>query len=175
MVATPLAVTERGPVIPAQQVTATGQALVDGEISPAHAQVLAHGTQELPTQVAAEAEPVLLAAAQRLDPPRLRRAIAHLRLVADPEGADAQAERRHQRRGPWVAPRWEGMVAVDGCWTPRPARPCWPRWSRWPARPAPAMSVAPPGVGLTGWPSWPAATWRAAGCPRAVGCGPSCW
>ena len=60
----------RGPL------TATAQALTDGELSLAHAQVLAAGTQELPAHVAAEAEPVLLEAARRLDPPRLRRAIA---------------------------------------------------------------------------------------------------
>ena len=58
--------------------------MTDGAISPAHAQVLAAGTQDLPAQVAADAEPVLVDAARRLDPPRLRQAIAHLRLVADP-------------------------------------------------------------------------------------------
>ena len=102
----------RGPL------TGTGQALTEGAISPAHASVLAHGTQDLPDHVAAEAEPVLLEAARRLDPPRLRRAITHLRLVADPEGADAQAERRHQRRGLWLSSTWEGMVAVNGLLDP---------------------------------------------------------
>jgi Domain of unknown function (DUF222) len=102
----------RGPL------TQTGQALADGTISPAHATVLAHSTQELPAHVAAEAEPVLLDAARRLDPPRLRQAVAHLRRVADPEGADAQAERRHQRRGLWLSASWEGMVAVNGLLDP---------------------------------------------------------
>jgi hypothetical protein len=102
----------RGPL------TQTGQALVEGEVSLAHAQVLAHGTQELPDQVAREAEPVLLAAARRLDPPRLRQAVAHLRLVADPEGADAQAERQHERRGVWLSATWAGMVAVNGLLDP---------------------------------------------------------
>jgi hypothetical protein len=83
----------RGPL------AATGQAVVDGELSPAHARVLADSTHHLPVQVAAEAEPVLLEAARRLDPPRLRQAVAHLRLVADPQGADARAERRQERRG----------------------------------------------------------------------------
>ena len=102
----------RGPL------TATGQALTEGAISPAHAQVLAHDTQDLPDHVAAEAEPVLLEAARRLDPPRLRRVIAHLRGVADPEGADAQAERRYQQRGLWLSPTWEGMVALNGLLDP---------------------------------------------------------
>jgi hypothetical protein len=102
----------RGPL------TGTAKALAEGAISPAHAQVLAAGTQDLPDQVAAEAEPVLLEAARRLDPPRLRRAVAHLRLVADPDRADRDSEHRHQRRGVWLAPTWEGMVALDGLLEP---------------------------------------------------------
>ena len=94
--------------------TATAQALVDGELSVAHAQVLAHGTQQLPDHLAAEAEPVLVEAARRLDPPRLRRVLGHLLAAADPEGAEGQAERQHLRRGLWVSPTLEGMVAVDG-------------------------------------------------------------
>src|SRR4029453_9474726 len=68
----------RGPL------TAPAQALTDGAISPAHASVLAHDTHDLPAHLAAEAEPVLLEAARPLAPPRLRRVIGHLRLVADP-------------------------------------------------------------------------------------------
>jgi hypothetical protein len=99
----------RGPL------TGTGQALAEGAISPpAHAQVLAAGTHDLLDHVASEAEPVLLAAARRLDPPRLRRVIAHLRLVADPDGTDTLAERRHLQRGLWLSATWEGMVAVNG-------------------------------------------------------------
>jgi Domain of unknown function (DUF222) len=92
----------------------TAQALVGGELSLAHARVLAAGTQELPDQVAAEAEPVLVEVARRLDPPRLRRAITHLRRVADPDGAEGRVDHQHQRRGLWVASTWEGMVAVNG-------------------------------------------------------------
>jgi Domain of unknown function (DUF222) len=96
----------------------TAKALAAGELSPAHATVLAHSTHDLPTQVAADAEPVLLEAARRLDPPRLRQAIAHLRLAADPDGADARAEHQHERRGLWVSSTWEGMVAVNGLLDP---------------------------------------------------------
>ena len=98
----------RGPL------SATAQALCDGELSVAHASALAHGTHDLADHVAAEAEPVLVAAARRLDPPRLRRVIAHRHQVADPEGAADQAERRHSRRGLWLAPTFEGMVALQG-------------------------------------------------------------
>jgi Domain of unknown function (DUF222)/HNH endonuclease len=96
----------------------TAQALVGGELSLAHARVLAAGTQELPDQVAAEAEPVLVEVARRLDPPRLRRVITHLRRVADPDGAEGRVDHQHQRRGLWVASTWEGMVAVHGLLDP---------------------------------------------------------
>jgi hypothetical protein len=102
----------RGPL------TATARALTDGQLSPAHASVLAHGTYDLPHHVTAEAEPVLLDAARRLDPPRLRQVIGHLQLVADPDSAEAKAERRHARRGLWLAPTLEGMVALDGLLEP---------------------------------------------------------
>jgi hypothetical protein len=98
----------RGPL------TATAQALTDGVLSPAHAAVLAAGTQDLPDQLTAEAEPVLVEAARRLDPARLRQVIGHLQLVADPDGAQAKAERRHGRRGLWLAPTLDNMIAVDG-------------------------------------------------------------
>jgi len=102
----------RGPL------AATADALTGGDISVAHARVLAHGTRDLPDQVVTETEPVLVEAAGRLDPPRLRRVLGHLQLVADPDSADARAERRHQRRGVWLAPTWDGMVAVDGLLEP---------------------------------------------------------
>ncbi len=74
--------------------------------------------KSLPDQVTVEAEPVLVAAACRLDPPRLRRVLGHLQLVADPDGADRELERRHGRRGLWLAPTLDGMVAVDGLLEP---------------------------------------------------------
>jgi Domain of unknown function (DUF222)/HNH endonuclease len=80
--------------------------------------VLAAGTQELPAATAAEAEPVLLAAAGRLDPPQLRRVVAHLIEVADPQGAEARTRRQHERRGLWVSPTLAGMVAIDGLLDP---------------------------------------------------------
>ncbi|HEY6709884.1 MAG TPA: DUF222 domain-containing protein, partial [Actinomycetota bacterium] len=94
--------------------TRTAAALTDGQISPAHARGLAQGTRQLPDQVTAEAEPVLLEAAVRLDPPRLRQAVGYLLQVADPEGADRAAECRHGRRGLWLSPTLDNMVAVDG-------------------------------------------------------------
>ena len=102
----------RGPL------TATAQAVCDGELSVAHAQVLAAGTQHLPDHLTAQAEPVLVQAARQLDPTQLRRAVGHLLQVADPDGADRERERRHARRGLWLAPTFDGMVAVDGLLEP---------------------------------------------------------
>jgi Domain of unknown function (DUF222) len=157
----------RGPL------TQTGQVLADGELSAAHAQVLAHGTHDLPAHTAAEAEPVLVEAARRLDPARLRWVLGHLRWVADPDTAAGRAERQHQRRGLWLSPTLKGAVAWTGSWNRKPARPCWPPWSRWPVRPAPPTIAARPSDAPTGWPSWPAAPWRPAGCRRRAGSGPS--
>ena len=107
----------------------TGQALTAGDITPAHASVLAVGTQELPPQVTAEADPLLVEAARRLDPARLRPVLGHLQLLADPDGAAGRAERRHQRRGLWLASTLEGMVAVDGLLEPEAGQTCWPPWT----------------------------------------------
>ena len=74
----------RGPL------TATAQALTDGELSLAHAQVLAAGTQELPAHVAAEAEPVLLDAAAAVGPAA----------AAAGHRPSAAGRRSRRRRGP---------------------------------------------------------------------------
>jgi hypothetical protein len=88
----------RGPL------TETALALTGGELSVAHAQVLAAGTHSLPDHVTIQAEPVLVEAARRLDPPRLRRLLGHLLQLADPNSADRDRARRHARRGLWLAP-----------------------------------------------------------------------
>jgi hypothetical protein len=92
----------------------TGQALAAGELSVAHATVLAAGTHHLPPATVAAAEPVLLETAGRTDPPLLRNVVGHLVQVADPDGAEARVQRQHERRGLWVTPTFEGMVAIDG-------------------------------------------------------------
>jgi Domain of unknown function (DUF222)/HNH endonuclease len=96
----------------------TASALAAGEISGAHAAVLAAGTSDLPLHTTMEAEPVLLEAARRLDPHRLRRAVAHLRYVTDPDTAESQQQHKFERRGLWLSPTWEGMLAVDGLLDP---------------------------------------------------------
>jgi hypothetical protein len=96
----------------------TAEALTAGDISPHHAAVLAAGTHQLPPGAAAEAEPVLLQAAVRLDPPTLRKVVTHLAEVADPDAAEAQAQRLHERCGLWMSATLAGMVAIDGLLDP---------------------------------------------------------
>jgi Domain of unknown function (DUF222)/HNH endonuclease len=96
----------------------TAQALMAGELSAAHTQVVADGTQQLPEHVKVAADPVLAEAARRLDPSQLRRLVAQLGQVADPDGADRQRERHLDRRGLWLSSTWEGMVAVGGLLEP---------------------------------------------------------
>jgi hypothetical protein len=98
----------RGPL------AATATALTTGEVSPAHAVVVAAGTCDLPPHTAADAEPVLVEAARRLDPPRLRRVLAHLRQVLDPEAAASRVEQQHERRGLWRTATVDNLVALDG-------------------------------------------------------------
>jgi hypothetical protein len=157
----------RGPL------TQTARALCDGELSAAHAAVVAHGTHQLPEHVTTEAELVLVEAARRLDPPRLRRVLGHLQLVADPDSADRARESRQLRWGLWLAATFDGMVAIDGYWNAKPARPCWRHWNRWLVQPAPRTPAAVANAARMPWPSWPAGPWKAGSCPNRAGSGPS--
>ena len=138
--------------------TATAQALTDGEISPAHAQVLAHGTQELPDHLAAEAEPVLVEAARRLDPPRLRRVVAHLCGPPTPTARTLRPNDTSSVAGCRWPPPGRAWSRSMGCWRPRPARPSWLPWNPWPARPALTTPALGANAAPMPSPSWPAAT-----------------
>ncbi|HEX6678072.1 MAG TPA: DUF222 domain-containing protein [Actinomycetes bacterium] len=93
----------RGPL------TGTAAALARGEVSYQHAAALADATADLPPARVAEAEPVLLDAAARLDPPRLRRVAEHLRDLVDPDAAEERARKGLERRGLWLAATVDGV------------------------------------------------------------------
>ena len=100
----------RGP----QPLGATAAALGAGEVSYRHAVAVADATRELPAVTVAQAEGVLVEAARRLDPPRVRRLGNHLRDVVDPQGSEERGRRRLERRGLWLSTTVEGMLAIDG-------------------------------------------------------------
>jgi hypothetical protein len=97
---------------------ATASALAAGEVSVQHATVLAEATHDLPPTQVIEAEEVLVQAARRLDPGRLRRLTTHLRTVIDPDATEARTRARLDRRGLWLSATYDGMVAVDGLLDP---------------------------------------------------------
>jgi uncharacterized protein DUF222 len=105
----------RGPL------TRTAQGLCDGELSVAHASPLAHGTNELPDHTTARAEPVLVAAARRLDHP----------------GCGGPSPTCSRRPIPTArTPRPSGAMRGGGCGWPRPVRAWWPCRDCWTPRPA---------------------------------------
>jgi hypothetical protein len=148
----------------------TAQALAAGEVSVEHATVLADTTHDLPPARVAEAEGVLVDAARRLDPGRLRRLTTHLREVIDPDAAENRARARLERRGCGCRPPTTAWSRWAACWTPRPARPSAPPWPLWPGPPAPTMPAAPPSGVRTGWGSWPGWGCRLAWCRKLAGC-----
>ena len=135
--------------------------------------MVADGTNDLPDHVKQEADPVLVELAGRLDPPHLRRAVAHLCRVADPEGADRQAEHRDERRGLWLASTWEGMVAVNGLLDPEAGHTLRAALEPW-ARPADANDPRK-GSQRTADALTELCRRSLGGCPRPVGCARSCW
>ena len=126
----------RGPL------AASAAALITGQLSPAHAAVLAAGTSDLPHHTTIDAEPVLLEAARRLDPPRLRRVLAHLQETLDPDTAASQADRQHQRRGLWLTATVDNLLAVDGRLEPEAGQTLLAALEPLTDRPAPPMPAA---------------------------------
>jgi hypothetical protein len=99
---------------------AVGAAFAAGEVSLAHARVLARAVSATPARraAAAAAEPILLEAARRLDPRQLRAVVEHWGTAVDP-GADLGDELAvRKRRYLAVSPTYDGMVAVDGLLPP---------------------------------------------------------
>jgi hypothetical protein len=95
----------------------SGKALCAGDISAAHAEVLATSTLHQADHVIQEAEPTLLGAARHQDPTGLRKAVTHFEYTVDPDGADAKAQRRYERQGLWLTVTFDRMVAVRGIMT----------------------------------------------------------
>ena len=76
---------------------------------------------------------MLVAAARRLDPPGYDGPSAICTWWPTLTGASSQAERRHGRRGLWLAPTWEGMVAPQGLLDPEAGHILLAALAPWPA------------------------------------------
>ena len=76
----------------------TRAALAAGQIGFDHARVLAYGTADVPAELVAAAEPMLVEHAGTLEPHRLRLVVEHWRAHVVPEASDRDAEHAYQRR-----------------------------------------------------------------------------
>lgn len=96
----------------------TGRAVLAGQVSWRHAQVIDQALGQVPDERRAEAEQSLVAHAATLDPGQLRRVGDRLIHCFDQTRADQQAIRRLDRRGLSVADTYDGMVSVSGLLDP---------------------------------------------------------
>lgn len=97
---------------------ATSEGFASGRLTYGHVAVIARAAADVGPRHAAAAEPVLLEAAGRMDPDRLRRVAARLRHCVDPDGAQAGANRAHERRRLHVSETMDGLVVLDGLLDP---------------------------------------------------------
>ncbi len=89
-------------------------ALQSGLVSYPHARVLASTFADLPVDCHDSAEPILLQAAEKLDPARLRSVGTRLRETINRDHAERNSARDHARRRLHVSRAFDGMVALDG-------------------------------------------------------------
>ncbi|MGH3804626.1 MAG: DUF222 domain-containing protein, partial [Pseudonocardiaceae bacterium] len=93
-------------------------ALHTGAMSYAHARVVASALFDVPADSRDSAEPILLEAAVKLDPGRLRSVATRLRETINRDHADRSAARDHARRRLHVSRTLDGMVVLDGLLDP---------------------------------------------------------
>ena len=90
------------------------EAFRSGEIGFHQAAVLARTVTEVGREAAPAAAAGLVAAAERIDPDRLRILSRELRHTVDPQGAVAAALRHHDRRRLRLGECLDGMYSIDG-------------------------------------------------------------
>ncbi|HEX9890894.1 MAG TPA: DUF222 domain-containing protein [Actinomycetota bacterium] len=91
----------------------TRDALADGDVPEASATVLMRAREARPDAFG-EMEATLVDAARTLPVRELRYAVMYWQQAVDPSVAEAEAERRFDRRRLHVSPTLDGMVRVDG-------------------------------------------------------------
>ncbi len=96
------------------ELAATAAALGAGEIDPAHARLIADGTDKAPAGAVDLIEPVALDAARVADPRAVADVMRRLQHALDPDAADARALARYDRRGLTLAPTLDGSMLIRG-------------------------------------------------------------
>ncbi|HMA46584.1 MAG TPA: DUF222 domain-containing protein, partial [Frankiaceae bacterium] len=92
----------------------TRAALAAGDISFEHARVLVYATADVPAELVAAAEPMLVDHAHSLEPNRLRIVAEHWRAHVVPDASDRDADHAYQRRRLDIAATFDGTVVVNG-------------------------------------------------------------
>ena len=85
-----------------------------GDISFEHARVLVYATVDVPAELVAAAEPMLVDHAHSLEPNRLRIVAEHWRAHVVPDASDRDADHAYQRRRLDIAATFDGTVVVNG-------------------------------------------------------------
>lgn len=101
-------------VLRAGVLPATSAALTSGEISAAHAQLIATSVDGAPAGAAALIEPEALEAARTADVRAVAGVMRMFQHALDPDAADEAAVRRYERRGLTLSPTLDGSVALSG-------------------------------------------------------------
>ena len=96
------------------ELAATAAALAAGDIDPAHARLIADGTDKAPAGAVELIEPVALDAARVADPRAVADVMRRLQHALDPDAADARALARYERRGLTLAVMLDGSMVIRG-------------------------------------------------------------
>ncbi|HVE99436.1 MAG TPA: DUF222 domain-containing protein [Mycobacteriales bacterium] len=102
----------------AGELPGTAAAFLDGRIGFGHVRAMLAATDGLDPALVAEAEPVLLDAAERLDPGRLRLVTERFRATVDARRHARERADRDEARTLFASRTLGGMVAVRGLLTP---------------------------------------------------------
>lgn len=85
-----------------------------GDFSYQHAAIVTRGLDEFPSEIADDAEPVLIEAAAKLDPKGLAQVVRRLRHIVDPDGQKTRDLRHREQRWLDLATTFDGMVSLTG-------------------------------------------------------------
>jgi hypothetical protein len=92
----------------------TDAAFARGDLGYQHAALIARTAEQIGGEAVRAAEPILVDAAQKLDPGRFWMVTRHLRHCADPDGALADANRDFERRHLHLSRALDGFFVLDG-------------------------------------------------------------